>query len=64
MYGTENVSRRVSDGEVLGSTHVSQERRKLGGLSLGKSLSSEVGTEGELFDRISDYNILGKIEIC
>ena len=61
VYETNYFRIKVPDGEVLGSTHGSSYRKKLGGYSLGKSLGEEVGTEVGFFDEISDCNSVGNL---
>ena len=59
MYGTEYGIRQGTDGEALGIINEALDRSELGGSSLGKTLVSEVGTNGVLSDGMSDGNIVG-----
>ena len=66
MSGTEDVMRQDPYIEVLGSTHESADRSKLGGYSLGKamgaSLREEVGTYRGSNYGLSGGNGHGKLE--
>ena len=47
---------------MLGITHGSSSRGKLGCYSVKKAMESKVGTEGGFADGMSDWNSFGKLK--
>ena len=61
-YGTEDGIIKGPDGDVLGATNGSVDRRKHGGSTLGRAMVSKGGSRVVSYDEIPEGNIFGKIE--
>ena len=60
-YGTEDGIIKGPDGDVLGATHGSVDRKKLGGSTLGNAMVSRGESRVGSSDEIIDGNIFGKL---